>query len=135
MENEEDRKTFARLYADGQTREQIAQVFNVHLDTVTTWAHRADVQALISKYTEERANRVLRKVDKSIEGRLAQVDDMDVETLLKIRKEFVPDRSETTIRVDQAGAIEDLVEQLTADPSLAAALLDGAKQPDEPEDD
>jgi transposase len=135
MENADDRRTLARLYADGQKREEIAKVFNVHPDTITTWVQRADVQAMISKYTEERANRILRKTDKSIEGRLEHVDKMDIETLLKVRKEFVPDRSETTIKVDQAGAVEDLVEKLAKDPDLAAALLAGATQDSADESD
>lgn len=123
MSDPEARRQLAELLSRGETRENIAEVFGVHKDTITEWRKRADVQALVSKFVEERSNRILSKVDNKLEGILSQVDKLSLEDLLKIRREFAAAKSETTIRVDSAGALEDLMEQVAADPALAAALL------------
>jgi transposase len=137
MDNEGVRKAFAQLYAKGDyDREQLAAEFNVAPDTISRWLHRPDVQALVGQFTQERANRITRRIDSILEGRLEHAEKMDTELLLKIRKELVPDRSETTIKVDSAGAMEDLVAQLATNPELAVALLGqgAAATLDEPED-
>lgn len=123
MHDPEQRERLALLLSRGETRERVAEVFGVNKDTITEWRKRADVQALITKFIEERSNRILSKVDNKLEGILSQVDKLSLEDLLKIRREFAAAKSETVIKVDQAGALEDLIAKTIADPELAEKLL------------
>lgn len=122
MDEPEKRELCAQMMADGNTRDQIAAAFGVNKDTISDWRKRADVQALISKIINDRSNRILSVIDNKIEGYLSQADKLGLDDLIKIRKEFAATKTETVIRVDQAGALEDLITRANSDPAFAAAL-------------
>jgi transposase len=130
MEREESRRLVAEMYVNGSTRDEIGEVFNVHRDTISDWTARPDVQAIITKLREERANRITRRVDKVIEGRLEHADKMDTETLLKIRKEF-GGGADVNVKVDTGDAVAELLEAAARDPELAAKLMGQLPAPEQ----
>lgn len=112
------------MYAEGMVRKDLAKHFDVHMDTISTWAQRDDVRAMVARIVTDRTNRVLRRVDSRIEGILgAKADDLSLEELLKIRKEFLPDRRDINVNVNKEGALEELWERVADNPEAAAALL------------
>ncbi len=118
------RESLARMYADGRSRTEIAEELGCNPSTVSGWVKRADVQALISKFIEERSNRVLRHTDKKIEGILMSGKELELEELLKIRKEFAGQKVEVTNRDgDKAAATDELMQKLHANPELLDQLL------------
>lgn len=125
-----DNPTFAKLVADlyisGVSRPEMAAELGCHVDTITDWTKDARVQAHASRAAQERVHRIGRKIDAVIEGRLIEgADDMDTETLLKIRKEYLDrplkimlgeaDKNPDTI-VDAMSVLED-------NPDLMRALF------------
>jgi hypothetical protein len=132
MDDPENVKLFAELYSAGATRAQIGEVFGVHEDTVTRWTKRPDVQALVSDMRQQRANRILRKVEGAIEARLENEDSlrkMDLKDLLAIKREFTPQR----VEVGRAGDFDALADM------AAWEALDAGEAPAElmppPEED
>jgi DNA-binding transcriptional regulator LsrR (DeoR family) len=138
MENEESRKIVAQMYVEGADRQQIADIFNVHKDTITDWTARPDVQAIISALRRERANRITRKIDTIIEQRLEKASDMDTETLLKIRKDFGGSDVDEGGKGSVGEAIGELMAAAAKNPELAALLVGNTQLPpaaeDEPEE-
>jgi transposase len=122
MHDKDQREALARLYADGKTRKEIAAHFDVHPDTVTTWLQREEVQGLISRFIRERTNRVLRHTDSRIEGYLHAEKDIDIDTLLKIRKEFHSDGQVESTADKTAEQVAELMKELRADPEKAKRL-------------
>lgn len=119
-------KEVAALYVEGKTRREMADHFNVHVDTITDWTQDIRVKAHAAKMSQERVNRITRRIDATIEGRLQEADKLDTETLLKIRKEF----RDQVVKMDvgnadkNADTIKDtmeLMEALGLDKILAAA--------------
>lgn len=116
-------ETVAKLLATGATREKVCEVMGItDLKTVTEWRKRPDVQAAITKVIRERENRVLSLTDTQIVKKLEALGDkIDLETLLKVRREFAG----ATINLkdgDQAGALEELVAAMHKNPALALAV-------------
>lgn len=131
MNEEAHRKVVAEMHANGETRAVIAEQYDVHVDTVGSWLRNPEVKALVDKILRDRTTRVLRKVDTRIEGVLQHIEKLTLDDLLKIRKEFLPDRKEIVV-----GSMnkEDMIAELfgrAADNPDAAALLFGLN--DEPE--
>jgi DNA-binding transcriptional regulator LsrR (DeoR family) len=128
MEDKSIRESLARMYADGMSRKDIADALGVNPSTISGWVKRADVQALVSKLIEERTNRVLRHTDKMIEGRLTSGATIELDELLKIRREFAGQKVEVTSRDgDKASATDELMQRLHENPELLDKLLaDGA---------
>ena len=106
MDDPEQRQLFAELYATGLSRQEIADAMGISdVDTVTRWSKIPAVAALISDQRQQRANRVLRKVESAIEKRLENEESlrkMDLKDLLAIKREFTPQR----IEVGRAGDFE-----------------------------
>ena len=123
MDDKPVRESLARMYADGLNRTQIAEELGVNPSTVSGWVKRADVQGLISKFIEERSNRVLRHTDKTIEAKLMSSKELELEELLKIRKEFAGQKVEITNRDgDRSAATDELMQRLHEDPELLDRL-------------
>lgn len=99
----------AELYIRGVKREVLAREFGVHKDTISNWVHRPDVQAHVQRLNRERINRIVSKVDAELERRLEKVKDMDIEDIIRLRKEMLPHRIEVTEKVDEASAVEELM--------------------------
>lgn len=124
MDDKAMRESLARMYADGMNRTQIADELGCNPSTVSGWVKRADVQALISKFIEERSNRVLRHTDKMIESKLMSGATIELDELLKIRREFAGQKVEVTNRDgDKAAATDELMQKLHENPELLDQLL------------
>lgn len=116
---------FAQAYAEGLNREQLAGMFGCSVESITNWSKRPEIQRRVSALNTERANRVLRAVDTALENRLRNVENLDIETLLKIRKEFAGDKLEITTKVDQNELAQELWAKLDSDPEAIDRLMAG----------
>lgn len=103
------RRQLAELVSRGTKRAEIAEAFDRHPDTISNWIHRPDVQALISQMNRERVNRIVSRVDAELEQRLERIGTMELEDVLKLRKEMVPHRVEVTERTEESEVIEELM--------------------------
>lgn len=118
----------AELYVRGLTNEQIAEEIGrgVHKDTITAYKRDARVRAKAQALTVERTQRITRKVDSAIEKRLEKTDQIDTETLLKIRKEMMPQRIEVGpgASSDERSLIEQIWLKADTDPEFARKLVE-----------
>jgi transposase len=124
MEDPAKRKFLAELYVDGLKRKEIAAEFGVVPDTISGWLQRQDVKALVTKLIEDRANRILRHTDKKIEGVLLSDKKIELDELLKIRREFAGSKVEVTSKDgDKSAAVDELMQRLHDDPTLIDRLV------------
>lgn len=114
----------AKAYAEGATQTEICEIAGVSdRGTVATWLKRSDVQVLVSKYIQDRSNRILRHTDTAIEKKLeADEGGMSLERLLKIRREFAGQSIKIDLKGEQAEAMEGLMRAFFENPELAAAF-------------
>lgn len=115
----------AELYIDGQTNEQIAKRLGrgVHKDTITDYRRDPRVKREIKRLSGEREQLITRRVDRVIMNRLEKAEEIDTETLLKIRKEMMPKRIEISGEQSTADLVKELWEAADSNPALAAALM------------
>lgn len=118
-------KAVAEAYISGITYREIAEMFGVSRETIGTWVRDPRVQAHAGHLAQERVMRITRKIDKEIEGRLQDTEDMETDLLLKIRKEFL----ERALKVSPEGnsatnadTINEAVSALEDNPELAKQL-------------
>lgn len=116
-------KAIAEAYVSGMSREDMADELDCHRDTIPKWVSDPRVQAEASKLTLERINRISRRVDSVIEGRMARAEQMTVKELLEIRKEYLS----RSMKLNSEGAAtaettNELAEAMDQNPDLAAAL-------------
>lgn len=124
----------AEAYMNGLSRPEMAAEFDCHVDTITDWVKDPRVQVHASKAAQERIHRIGRKIDAIIEGRLQEAKDLDTDTLLKIRKEYLDRPLKIMLgEADKnADTINDSMAFLENNPDLAAALF-GAMAEDQKE--
>lgn len=124
LANPEFAKAVAEAYVVGMTREEMADEFGCHKDTITIWNRDPRVQAHVSRLAQERVNRITRKVDKEIEARLQDAEDMDTDTLLKIRKEFLHNviKGAEGSGANSAETVNETIKAVEENPDLAGAL-------------
>jgi predicted transcriptional regulator len=115
-------QSVAELYAVGLSHKAIAEELGVHSDSVSNWVRDPRIQARVHRITLERIQRITRKVDESIEGRLAYVEKMDLKDLLDIRKEFVKSLPQGKTETDASGAASEVAEAMDQDPAFAEEL-------------
>lgn len=96
------------MLASGAQRPEIAHAFDVHVDTVSTWTGRADIQAMVTERIRQRANRLVRRIDATIEGKLQHAEKLDIKDLLDIRRALVPARLDVRDDRDRDAALEEL---------------------------
>lgn len=115
----------AELYLDGKTNQEIADALGrgVHKDTVTDYRRDPRVRKIIRRLSEEREALITRRVDRVILERLKNAEEIDTETLLKIRKEMMPKRIEVSGEVSHADLVRELWEAADSNPELAATLM------------
>lgn len=117
-------KMVAELYVSGVHRDEMAEELGCHRDTISVWIKDPRVQAHAKLIAIERVTRITRRIDSAIEARLAHVDNMDTELLLKVRKEYL----ERALKVgagddlDTAKITNELSEAIDQNPSLAEKL-------------
>lgn len=80
----------AEAFADGCSRQTMCEMFGVKdRDTITRWRRDQRVKVRALKIIEDRVLQVTRKVDGVIAARLEDAENMTVQELLMIRKEFL----------------------------------------------
>jgi DNA-binding transcriptional regulator YdaS (Cro superfamily) len=89
LEDPEYVRLVASMFADGWLRSRMAAELGVSEWTITQWRKDARVRAQWRRLTEDRILRITSRIDKVIDHRLAGSEDVDTDTLLKIRKEYL----------------------------------------------
>jgi transposase len=135
IDDPEFAKLVAEAYIGGMGRPEMAAEFNCHVDTITDWTKDPRVQAHASRFAQERIARIGRKIDAIIEGRLQEASDLDTDTLLKIRKEYL-DRP-LKIALSEAdkdpNVINDTMAALEDNPEIMGLLMAAFDRQREPQ--
>jgi transposase len=124
LANPEFAQAVAEAYAKGVSTEEMADIFNVHKDTIRSWCRDPRVLALSGKITYERVLRITRKLDSEMEKRLEEVEEMDPELMLKIRKEYLGRTGIGEVAGTTPETVGNTVKALEENPGLADALKD-----------
>lgn len=125
LDNVDFAKAVAEAYISGISRPEMADMFEVHKDTITIWTRDPRVQAHAGRLALERVNRITRRIDGEMEARLSHVDQWELDELLKVRKEYL-DRS---LKIDLNGAgstaetTNEILEAMDESPEFAEKLL------------
>lgn len=83
-------KQVAELFASGASRQDMCDILGVKdRDTITRWRRDPRVKSYALKIIEDRILQVTRKVDGVIAERLEHAEEMTVQELIMIRKEFL----------------------------------------------
>jgi hypothetical protein len=124
LDTDEKIEEFAALLSDGNTVPDMAKHFKCSERTVRDYKKDIRVKTAALKHIEDRVLQITRKTDSIIAARLQHADEMDTETLLKIRKEFLGGamRLQTTGDSKDGSTVNDAMTQLEANPELAAEL-------------
>lgn len=89
IDTPEGQQHVAECFAAGMSRQAMCDELGVKdKDTISRWRRDPRIKAKVMKLIEDRAIQISRKVDSIIEGRLSQAENLDTETLIKIRKEY-----------------------------------------------
>lgn len=121
------RKVVAEAYVNGATNAEIAELLQrgVHADTITDYKRHPAVRAIALRLTEERHLQITSKIDNALMGRLnSHIDKIDIETLLKIRKEVLPERIEIKDTTNRQAVVEELLKLSDSDPAAAKLLME-----------
>lgn len=128
----------AEKFVEGSSNQEIADAINaavpnldrpVNRETIPTYRRHPDVEAHIARRRRERINLITSKIDSKIESWLnnAKVNH-DIEVLLKIRKELMPermkDRGDETM--DEDKLVEEMFDRAYEDPEFAARMKSAA---------
>lgn len=132
LDEDTDRiQRLAELLAEGIKRDDIAEVFGVHRDTISEWRKRADVQQLMSKIIDDRAKRILSHTDTRIVKKLEEGSTIPMRELLEIRRTFAGEKVNLDVAGDRGAAITDLLAAVNADPELAKRLAEQLQSPED----
>ena len=116
-------KQVAEAFAAGCTRKEMCEMFGMKDPaTITRWRKDPRVQAHTMKIIEDRILQITRKVDGVISQRLQDSENMSVQELLAIRKEFLGGalRAQTE-KVDE-NTVEEAVAFLEDNPQAMEQL-------------
>jgi hypothetical protein len=128
------RVVVAEMFTDGSSNQEIADKINstvpnldrpVSRETIPTYRRHPDVEALIAKRRRERINLITSKIDSKIEGWLNNAKiHHDIETLLKIRKELMPERTREREDGDMSEdrLVEEMFDKAYEDPEFAERM-------------
>jgi hypothetical protein len=116
-------KQVAEMFAAGASRRDMAEVFGVKdVDTITRWRRDPRVKVHALKITEDRVLQVTRKVDGVIAERLEHANEMTVNELLAIRKEFLGGALRAQTERADDSTIGEMSEWLEKNPKAADKL-------------
>jgi hypothetical protein len=120
------------------TRQEMCDEFGVKdKDTITRWRRDPRVKAHAWKLVEDRILSVTRRVDASIEARLANADNLTIKELLDIRKEFLGGALRTQTEKADEATINEAMDAIEDNPDFVAdlkKLLAGQKTPEAAEE-
>lgn len=116
---------FAECIAAGLSAKEIVELLHVSTKSVARYRKDQRVIAAAMKIIEARVVRITRRIDSEIERRLVEeVFDIDTDTLLRIRKEFLSGQLRAQVQVNDPSAetINDAIAQIEESPQFAAEL-------------
>lgn len=100
--------------------------------TIIRWRQDAEVEEKVARMNRERAARVVRRTDAVIMQRLDELaKEMDIDELLKIRKQFLPTvdaLGEPGEKRDKAGIVKELFQKASDDPDFAKQLVSAGRR-------
>lgn len=132
LDDPERFELFVEALCSGATAVELAKIFDVHENTIRNYKRDPRVRAASLKHIEDRVLRITRKTDSIIEQRLQDADELDTDTLLKIRKEFLGGafRMQTQGGKTDAKTINDAMDEIEENPEFAKELQELlARQP------
>lgn len=130
------RVTVAEMFTEGSSNQEIADAINktvpnlsspVNRETIPAYRRHPDVEALIAKRRRERINLITSKIDSKIEAWLNNAKIVhDIETLLKIRKELMPERTreQGDDEMSEDRLVEEMFDKAYEDPDFAERMKD-----------
>jgi hypothetical protein len=136
------RDLVATKFVEGASNQEIADAINkalpqlgtpVNRETIPAYRRHASVEAKIAKLRRERINLITSKIDSKIEAWLNNAKiEHDIETLLKIRKELMPERTSERgdEEMDQDKLVEEMFDEAYKDPNFADRLKDAVDRVD-----
>lgn len=137
------RVTVAEMFVEGASNQDIADAINAelpqlpqktHAETIVKYRRHPDVEALIARRRRERINMITSKVDSKILAWLSNAKvEHDMETLLKIRKELMPERLKEREDSELSGdqLVETMFDRAYEDPDFAERMMEAVKRVDE----
>ncbi len=128
------RDLVAQLYVSGiKQDDMLAQLPISDKQTLRNWLKDEGVMSRADKLIRERTLRIVRKVDSTLEARLLddkQRGQMSTETLLKIRKELMPDIAAQAPKGATVEAVMEFLWMRSATDERVAYVLDLMNQHD-----
>ncbi len=116
-------KQVAEAFAAGASRADMCEMFGVKdPDTITRWRRDARVKAYALKLIEDRVLQVTRKVDGVIAGRLEHAENMTIQELIMIRKEFLGGALRAQTEKADEATVAEAQDWLEANPEAADEL-------------
>lgn len=116
-------KEVAEAFAAGCSRQEMCDMFGMKdKDTITRWRRDPRVKAHALRIIEDRVLQVTRKVDGVIAERLEHAEEMTVQELLLIRKEFLGGALRAQTEKADEAAIQEAQEFLEANPNAMEEL-------------
>lgn len=118
-------KLVAQAFVDGNSRREMCEMFGVEdPDTITRWRRDPRVKVYALKLIEDRVLQVTRKVDGVIAARLENAQELTVNELLAIRKEFLGGALRAQHEKADEATVNEAMEALEANPDLMQQLDD-----------
>jgi transposase-like protein len=114
----------ADAYVSGATNKAMGAALDCDPGTIRIWVRDPRVRARVRSGLRERTERIARKIDGEIERRLADLSDMEIQDVLRVRKEYI-DRPLKQLEdggASEAGATNELAEAMDENPELIAEL-------------
>ena len=108
----------AEAFVAGCSREEMCDMFNVSLSTISRYRRDHRVKVLALKKIEDRVLRITRRTDSIIEERLRNAKDIDTDTLLRIRKEYLGGALRTQTEKADSETINEASSEIENNPSL-----------------
>lgn len=115
-------KLVSECFAAGMSRKAIAEECDCDKETVSRWRKDPRVKAQVTRLIEDRAIQISRKIDAVIEGRLSQAENLKIQDLITIRKEYGGSRVASK-EIDD-NMVNEAVNALEQNPMLAKELED-----------
>jgi hypothetical protein len=125
LNNPQQLRWFAECVAIGLSAREIAPILAISKKSAERYRNDPRVKAEAMRLIDDRVVRVTSRTDAIIVHRLeTEADDMSVETLLKVRKEFLQGPLRAAAQGTDPGAdvINDAIESIENDPDFAAEL-------------
>jgi hypothetical protein len=124
----------AEKFVEGASNQEIADAINetvpnlsspVHRETIPAYRRHPSVEALIARRRRERINLITSKIDSKIEAWLTNAKiHHDIEVLLKIRKELMPERTKEQgdEEMNEDRLVEEMFDKAYEDPDFAERM-------------